>query len=79
MCFTTGSHLFQFVYHLPRVLDSYRYDVRSKSNSVLHTENDDVSYVFSAICGEFSGLSRSRSPSASWFIHSSDQLPSCPL
>ena len=70
------SHLLT---NLPRVLESYRYDGRSKFNSVLHTENDYVSYRFSAICGEFSGLPRSRLPSLSRFIHSSDQLRSCRL
>ena len=60
MCYTTGSHLSSLltissvklslcgvVRHLPRVFESY--DGRSKFDSVLHTENDDVSYGFSAI------------------------------
>ncbi len=49
------------IWHLPRGFESY--DSRSKFDSVLHTESDDVPYGYSAISVEFSGLSRSRSPS----------------
>ena len=45
------------VRHLPQVFLSY--DCRSKFDSVLHTENNDVSYRLSAISVEFNGLSMS--------------------
>ena len=44
--------------HLPQVIESY--DCRSKFDSVLHTDNDDVLHGFSASNVEFRGLSTSR-------------------
>ena len=44
------------VLYLPRVSKSYH--CRSKFGSVLHTENDDVSYGFSAIGVELKTLAK---------------------
>ena len=52
--------LCDILWRLPQVFDSY--NRRSKFDSVLHIENDDVLYGFSAINVELNGVSMSISP-----------------